>query len=449
MLNKVSRLINKDIHLKEILTGSVVTFILKITGMLLGYIVILIISKKYGAEGVGVYSLVLSLMTFFAMISTLGMNISILRFVGQFNRENERYKLKLVYRYALQFVLPLSIFFGIFLYMLADFLSENIFHNSEYKPALKFIAFILPFLTLLNISVEFIRGLKELKISEFLRSVGRPIVNILLLSTAGLYIVNKIFPVYTLGVGIVISSMFSYFFIQRKIKYLKKNKKNDNIFSQKEFFITSFPMMISAVASFMMGNISLVMLEIFSSTKDVGIYSVVFKLATLISLVLVVVNTISAPKFSELYWQEKYDELQKIITQSTLLIFFSSVIIALILIVFRKSILALFGDEFIVGSYPLIVLIIAQLINSVTGSVSILLNMSGNQKVLRNILLVTTVLSIVSSYFLVVNYGVDGAAYSVVFNMALLNIVAAIYVKQKLGFVTYFSPFALKYKKRS
>jgi len=449
MLNKVSRLINKDIHLKEILTGSVVTFILKITGMLLGYIVILIISKKYGAEGVGVYSLVLSLMTFFAMISTLGMNISILRFVGQFNRGNERYKLKLVYRYALQFVLPLSIFFGIFLYMLADFLSENIFHNSEYKPALKFIAFILPFLTLLNISVEFIRGLKELKISEFLRSVGRPIVNILLLSTAGLYIVNKIFPVYTLGVGIVISSMFSYFFIQRKIKYLKKNKKNDNIFSQKEFFITSFPMMISAVASFMMGNISLVMLEIFSSTKDVGIYSVVFKLATLISLVLVVVNTISAPKFSELYWQEKYDELQKIITQSTLLIFFSSVIIALILIVFRKSILALFGDEFIVGSYPLIVLIIAQLINSVTGSVSILLNMSGNQKVLRNILLVTTVLSIVSSYFLVVNYGVDGAAYSVVFNMALLNIVAAIYVKQKLGFVTYFSPFALKYKKRS
>ena len=45
---------------------------LKIAGRLLGYIVIIFIAKAYGTDGVGVYSLVMSLMTFLAMASLMG-----------------------------------------------------------------------------------------------------------------------------------------------------------------------------------------------------------------------------------------------------------------------------------------------------------------------------------------------------------------------------------------
>jgi len=46
-------------HLKEMLTGSAITFILKISGMLLGYLVVIQVFRRYGAEGIGVYNLLL------------------------------------------------------------------------------------------------------------------------------------------------------------------------------------------------------------------------------------------------------------------------------------------------------------------------------------------------------------------------------------------------------
>jgi len=199
-------------------------------------------------------------------------------------------------------------------------------------------------------------------------------------------------------------------------------------------------MMITVIASFVMGNISLFMLELFATTSEVGIFSVSLKIATLISLVLSVVNTISAPKFSELYWAEKYDELQKVINISIQLVFFSSLFISTILILYREPILLIFGKEFIVGSSILILLIFAQMINATTGSVSILLNMTGNQNALKDIIGISTIITIILNYILILNYGLMGAAYSFLIGMSLLNISAAIYAKRKLGFTTYYNP---------
>lgn len=440
MINKLrNKFNNGDVHFKEILTGSAITFVLKMLGILLGYIVILIISRNYGAESVGIYNLTLSIMMFLMMISAMGTNISILRYVGQFNNKDEEYKLKLLYKYVLELVLPLSIVLAALLYIFSDVIAEKALNNSEYKPALQFIAFIIPFTVLQEVSVEFIRGLKQLKVSEFLRSVNRPVVNIILLLSVGVFVVDQLLPLYAVGVGIILSALFAFYFIMKKIKKIEFRKSSD--FTKKELLQTSFPMMVTGVLSFVMGNISLFMLEIFSTTKDVGIFSVALKIATLISLILVVVNTISAPKFSELYWEKKYDELQIIITQSTKIIFFISMFISIFLIVLSKLILGIFGNDFIAGSFLLVLLILGEMINSVTGSVSILLNMTGNQKILRNIIIFSMLLTVLISYVTITNYGLDGAGYAFIVSMILVNVTAAIYVKIKLGYVTYYNPF--------
>ncbi len=72
MLEKIKNKLGKDANLKELLSGSAITFLLKIAGMSLGYIVIIFIAKAYGTDGVGVYSLILSIMTFLAMASLMG-----------------------------------------------------------------------------------------------------------------------------------------------------------------------------------------------------------------------------------------------------------------------------------------------------------------------------------------------------------------------------------------
>ena len=218
LLGRLKSKLNGDIHLKEILTGSAVTFVLKVSGILLSYLIVLIISRQYGAEGTGLYSLTLSVMVFVAMLAAMGLNTSILRYAGQFNKSGEEYKLKLLYRYAVELVVPFSLLLALLLYIFASTIAENVFHNPIYKPALEFVAFIVPFRALQNISVEFIRGLKQLKVSEFLRSVNRPIISATLLSIIGLYVVDKLLPIYTLGVGVVITTVYAVYFIVKKME---------------------------------------------------------------------------------------------------------------------------------------------------------------------------------------------------------------------------------------
>jgi len=446
LVDRLKAILNANTHTEEIFKGSAITFFLKMSGMLLSYIAILIISRQYGAEGVGLYSLTFGLMTFVAMISVMGINVSILRYVGEFKKNGKDYKLKLLYRYALELVVPFSLLLSSLLYAFSGFIAESVFHNASYKAALEFSAFVVPFIALQNIGVEFIRGLKLMKVSEFLRSVNHLFISVTLLSIVGLYLTNQLLPIYTLGIGVFVSAVFSVYFILKKIQTIKAINHND--FSKKELVETSMPMMVTVVASFVLGSIPLFMLEVFSTTKDVGVFSVAFKIATMVSLVLVVVNTISAPKFSELYWNKEYKTLQLVIDSSTRLIFIVSLIVSILIILFTDQILMLFGNDFISGSHVLILLVVAQMINSATGSVSILLNMIGSQKALKNIAIIVTTLTIVVSYILVSNYGSIGAAYTFIISMALLNISGAIYAHMKLGYITYYNPLNFKASKQ-
>ncbi len=442
MLKKIKVKLQNDGHLKEVLSGSAITFVLKMTGMLLGYIVVLIISRKYGADGMGIYSLIVSIITFFVMMSVVGMNFSILRYVGQFNKHSEKQKLKLLFSHAVEIVVPLSMVLSVMLYLFSDFIATYVFHNSEYRQALVIASFIIPFAALSNIGIVYIRGLKNLKVSEYLGSVNRPIINILLLLVLSLYISDKMLPLYTLGIAIMGTSILSLYFIVTKIRSIKIESKE--IFQKKELLSTSLPLMVTSLAGFVMSNVALFFLETFSTTDQVGIFSVALKVALLISLALTVVNTISAPKFAELYWSEQYEALQKIMSQSSKLIFVFSFFPALLIMIFSTQIMSIFGSEFSSGGLALTLLVIGQVVNAATGSVGIFLNMTGHQVVLKNIVLVTLIINVLLNYILIPLYGIEGAAVTSMLSALFSNVYAAYYVRRKLNYTTFYIPWFLK-----
>ncbi len=442
LIKRLKAKLNGDIHFKEILTGSAITFILKLSGMLLGYIVVLIISRRYGTEGIGVYNLTISIMTFVAMIAAMGMNISILRYVGQFNQHGEEYKLKLLYRYAVEFVIPFSLLLATLLYFLADVIAQKVFHNLAYKPALEFAAFIVPFMVLQDISVEYIRGLKQLKISEFLRSVSRPVVNIILLLILGTFVLDNLLPLYTLGIGIILSAGFAFYYIISKINKIKS--ASEGIFSKKELIVTSMPMMLITLSSFLLGNIGLYFLEIYTTTEQVGIFSTAFKISFIAGMSLMVINTIAAPKFSQMYWSNESEKLQKIVLYSSKINFIFSLTAATIIIIFSHQILSVFGSKFVQGQLVLIILTIEQFLNAVTGSAGVLLNMVGKQVAAQKIIFFTVIVSVIFNLILIPKYGMLGAALSVLISSIFMRFSNVHYVKKSMGINTIYVPNIVK-----
>ena len=111
------------------------------------------------------------------------------------------------------------------------------------------------------------------------------------------------------------------------------------------------------------------------------------------------------------------------------------------MIALSKIVLSYFGKEFLLGHNILIILVFGQIINAATGSVGIFLNMTGNQKVLRNIIIATAVFVVMGYYLVIPIYGMLGAAIISVIGTTILNVFSAIYVYRKLQYVTFYIPF--------
>ena len=77
----------------------------------------------------------------------------------------------------------------------------------------------------------------------------------------------------------------------------------------REILFISMPMFMSATMNFLIGQTGVIMLGMYQSEADVGYYAVAVKLSTLTAFVLTAINSMAAPKFSELFQTGQIEEL--------------------------------------------------------------------------------------------------------------------------------------------
>ena len=132
----------------------------------------------------------------------------------------------------------------------------------------------------------------------------------------------------------------------------------------------------------------------------------------------------------------------KFIRYSSKLIFFGCSVMSLFIIIFSRELLLFFGEEFINGRIPLIILVIGQIVNSASGSVGMFMNMTGNQNAFKNIIILVLLFVTVSYLIFIPMFeGVLGAAIVFSLGAVILNVSSVIYVYKKLKIRTYYLPF--------
>lgn len=431
-----------NVHLQEVLTGSSVALVLKVLGLVGGYIFIFILSHYYGAKGMGIYSLALSVLGILELFGTMGFKTSVLRFVGQFSAENNHHKIKSLYKKVLELIVPISFILAIALFFFSRKIAVSVFHNEALIIPFQIISLIIPVNSINAINIELIRGLRNIPLSEYLRNLNEPLLNIPLLLIISLFLANYYVPIITFSLAIIGSFLISTFYVIKRTRSFSIDIEKS--LSKTELLKISSPMMITAFSFLVMGRIDTIMLGMFSTTENVGIYNIALKIASVTSFILYAINTISAPKFSELYWSKDMENLRKVVRFSSKLIFVFSFPILLAFIIFPKFFMGIFGIEFIAGRYALIFLTMGQFVNASSGSVGIFLNMTGKQRIFRNIILTATSINIALNYILIPKYGINGAAIATMISMSFWNIYGAVYIKVKSNINTFYLPIICK-----
>ncbi|ORJ58777.1 flippase [Geothermobacter hydrogeniphilus] len=442
LIEKIKAIIEKDKHLAELLKGAYIAFCMKLIGLVLGYILILLISKAYGAEAVGVYSLAFVVLRISAMVSRMGMDTYLLRHVSaNYTDSNNACYIPGVYHKVFGIVLFGSIMISVTMYLLSTPIAEYVFHKPQLGDSFKIIAVaIVPF-TLAALHQEAIRGAKKILWYAYLNNVSISLFGSLLLLIL-IYIGsnNCLTPIVAVSGSGFVAALMAIVVWRRILKATVFEWTDRSLaFSApaaKDIFKVAIPLMLISCTFFIMNWIDTLVLGVFETTANIGVYTVALKVAMLTSVSLVAVNSIAAPKVSKLWSEGDMEALRKVVHQSTSLTFLAALPLLIAFLVFPSWVLGLFGKVFDSGVEVLMILAIGQFVNAVCGPVGIVLSMTGHQVIAQNIIILAAIVNLLLSMTLVQPYGIFGVAWATMISTVLWNFLMNYYVFKKLGFIT-------------
>lgn len=444
MYKKLSAKINKDLHFKELLNGGSISFLFRLIGLVIGYIFTLFVSRNYGADVLGILSLSLMVITIASVVGKFGIDTVLVRFIAQYASQGKWSAAKDLYIKSLMIVLPVSLLLSVGTYFMSSYLAEDIFdkpHLSLYFQAASVAIVPVVWLTL---NREVLRGMKLMGLYAFFNNIAVPLMSLMLLIGFFYFLPMQLgMPLYTyilsnIFISIVVIILVYFIFKQKVSSHVGVEEK---AISNRQLVSIAFPMFLTGSMGLIMGSADIVMLGMYTTEADVGIYAVALKMAMITSIVLVAVNSIAGPKFAELWGKNDLQGLEKVARQSTKLIFYASLPALVLILIFPASILGIFGDEFIVGTIALVVLTFGQFINAISGPVGQFMNMTGHQKVLQYAAIMAAAINIILNYLLIPKYGITGAAIATAIAGAFWNIVCVLYLKLKHNILILYIPF--------
>lgn len=188
---------------------------------------------------------------------------------------------------------------------------------------------------------------------------------------------------------------------------------------------TAFQLTVFSTTMLVIGQIDVVAAGALLGPEATASYATASRISRFVPFGLTAINIALAPMAARLFHAGRTAELQRVILRAALAIFVTTVPLAIGAVVFGRSLLALFGPEFVTGYGALVILTVGRATNALCGPTGVLLTMSGNQRDATLIAVGSAVLDGSLLILLIPSFGLLGAAAAtatttVAWNLALL-----------------------------
>ncbi|MCO7214897.1 MATE family efflux transporter [Halomonas sp. OfavH-34-E] len=416
---------------KSFFSTLIITFFARGVAAFGALFLLIVLGQLYGADGVGVYALAQSVCLGSGILAKYGTDNALVRYVG------ENYLCTNTKRYLCEAVIStffLSCTVAIVVYVFKDNIG-NFFDSKYLSEILKGISIAIPAFTTCLVIAGFMKAVRKPATACLLgNGISAFLVGIIIALDS---IFTKIISIDDIGVVVALSSWLvlmyglfetARFFINKKLV------QEPERFDRKRFFISAGDYFVMSLSGFIQNVVAVAVAGMLLSSHELGLFKAAERTAFLINFILVVLNAILPPRFASLYREKKLEELSDLAKKGACLGFLLALPMLLICFVVPASVLTILGGEFTDAENLLRVIALGQLINVSTGSVGFLLNMTGHERLMRNLSLISSALGIVFLYLFINIMGVSGAAYALFLTLVMQNVAALFFVKMKLGF---------------
>ncbi|MTF38880.1 polysaccharide biosynthesis C-terminal domain-containing protein [Cyanobacterium aponinum] len=378
----------------------------------------------------GLFSYCLALVKIVSTFSIFGADKLLFFQIPILLSDDKWHSIKGVLNWSNNFTSILSIFGTLFLSTVFFFTHEHISGSEKVAAYLIFLS--IPIITFRATRLATMKAFKKVLQGFIPEYIVFPILflglSLILSIKQGKVQFISIATIYLLSISIsfVIGSIWLSKILPQQLISISENKQDHLWLKQ------SIPLMLLGFSQIIYSRMDILMLEQLKDSTDVGIYTVVLGLSEVILFPLSAVNSVLTPKIANLYATGKFENLQKILSKLARISFLLSLSIGIMLILFRYSVLKLFGSDFQVGSTALTIAIIGQLCNVATGSNGQLINMTNNSYFLLKSVGFGALMNGVLNFFFIPKMGISGAALATSMTILVINAINAYFVYNKL-----------------
>ncbi|NLJ07233.1 MAG: flippase [Sphingobacteriales bacterium] len=431
-----SRLIKQLFSGNEILKGGVISLFFKFSGIFIGYIFFIIISRWYGSGVLGIFSVCSTLLMMAGIMGRWGIDTLIIKYLSEDNLQGNVNQLRYDYFKGLRIVVFFSLLISLLILIFNKPIGLLFFKNKAESLLIFITALTIIPASIMGYTAESFRGLKKIIPYSLFQNASIYVVMLIILffirqrGNYNNYVVHALF--FSILFLSVCCLIYFIVLLPKSLNHTPAEKRK--IY---EILKVSTPMMLGNSLYLIMNWTDILMIGAMLTKSDVGIYNSAVKTAALGSVALAAMNTIGAPKFAESFKKQGSEGLKYIARQTALYSLMISLPIFLLIFAFPGFVLSFFGDEFKSAIPTLIILASGQLFNTFAGSTMYILNMTGREKAGRNILFAGTIINIALNLILIPVMGISGAAVATACSTVLWNILAVVYIKRHFGFYTF------------
>lgn len=410
----------KDSLLKIIFKNAFLSFIIRIAGVGLMFAAQAMLARSMGTDDFGVFIYALNVIPVFSLIAQSGFQSAGLRFIHEYQNTPP-----LKNGYMCQSLLipsGIAILITALGWIATHFPIPEIWHK-----ILSFGFWSIIFFTTTQIAQHTLRTVKKITLSQIFEQIGLPCLLLIIATTTSLTFQSAITFYGLIYAAITLITWKLAFANTQTSPTAPKEYKT------RYWINTTFPLSLAGLANTLLSRLDVLFLGFFLTASNIAHYGVAARIAGLLIFGLAAINTITGPVISELYYQNKKQDLEKIlrrIVHGSILIGFLGWVV---LYIVGDYLLLAFGQEYLATKNILLILAAGQMLNLSAGPLDSILVITKNQKTWMKIQITFTCILATILWWIIPVYGITGAAYATSTTIIAMNIGLVYIIHHRTG----------------
>jgi O-antigen/teichoic acid export membrane protein len=411
----------------DLITSATASIFVRVLGAVFLLATNLVLARVLGPNGAGLYYLAFAIVTGTAVLSRAGLDVAAVRLVAVASANYRPPYIAGLQRAITRFLLGTSAATTVCLLIFAPFIAEDLFGEAQLTPVLRVMAAGTAAFAVLVLCVALYRGLR--------RPIAATILETAAPAGLSLFLLLALAPSFGAR-GAALALVLSWVSVAAAgwIMFVRRMATSDyEKVKVRSLLSVSLPLLWTSGMNLVLAYGDVLMLGALSSPDQVGVYSIALRVAIATNVIAAAVTGVASPQFAQLWAAGQKTELKRLACASTAVMTLASLPLLVFAMAQPARVMSLFGEDFRAGAAALIWVAAGQLAQTAMGAVGTLLVMTGHERDLKRLMLVSVLCFLGLNALLIPKFGATGAGAAFAISLTAMNVAKWFFVRHRLG----------------